>query len=140
MVRDMVIASYRRCGVGLPVATFDRLCSGTEQLWVSIDGGIITACLVTRIDLVDDGRAKAVVMVACGGAGMKVWAQCHDQIEDFARAEGCDRVRTDEARPGWAKVLGPGGYRVTHVTLEKRIDRRGQGQRADDDSDPDGAI
>ncbi len=86
------------------------------QLWISVFEGVIVAALTTSI--VPRRRGVALRMVCCGGGKMDIWKQCHRQIEDFAKAEGCDRV-ISEGRPGWTRVLD--GYKVTAVTLEKRL-------------------
>ena len=48
------------------------------------------------------------------------WQHLINDIEDFAKAEGCQMMELI-ARPGWQKVYNNYGYKRTHVVLEKKI-------------------
>ena len=48
------------------------------------------------------------------------WQHLINDIEDFAKAEGCQMMELI-ARPGWQKVYNSYGYKRTHVVLEKQI-------------------
>jgi len=57
-------------------------------------------------------------IVLCGGTHLRRWAHLKDAIEDYARAQGCTRVRMS-GRSGWARVFRD--YRQPYVTLEKML-------------------
>lgn len=116
IVAGMIDEGYAATGEPTPIDLSIWLTSGKGQLWISIFDGAVVAALTTSIVLRRHGLALR--MVCCGGSHMDLWKECHRQIEDFARAEGCDRVLS-EGRPGWMRVLD--GYKVTAVTLEKRV-------------------
>ena len=118
-VRDMIDDGYAACGTITPPELPQWLSDGKGQLWLSLDGEIIVAALTTSI--VPRRNGCTLKMVCCGGSKIELWKDCHKQIEEFARVEGCDRVQIREGRPAWSRVLGRDGYKVTHVTLEKAL-------------------
>lgn len=119
LVRDMIDEGYAACGELTPTELFEWLCEKKHQLWLSVEGDEIVAALTTSI--VPRRYGLTLKMVCCGGSRLGLWKECHQQIEEFARVEGCDTVQIREGRPGWAKVLGENGYKVQRVTLEKRL-------------------
>lgn len=116
IVAKMIDDGYAATGEPTPADLMVWLKAGKGQLWVSVFEGVIVAAMTTSIVIRRHGLALR--MICCGGSGMALWKQCHRQIEEFAKAEGCDRVLS-EGRPGWSRVLD--GYKVTAVTLEKRL-------------------
>lgn len=118
MVSAMIEAAYAEDGEMMPPELPEWLGAGKGQLWLSVEGEKIIAALTTSIEPMSHGRRLR--MISCGGDRMDLWKDCHLQIEEFARAEGCDRIRI-EGRSGWQRILAPGGYKVTRVTLEKRL-------------------
>lgn len=115
-VAGMIDEGYAATNEPTPADLPCWLIQGKGQLWVSVFDGAIIAALTTSI--VPRRHGLALRMVCCGGSHMSVWRDCHRQIEDFAKAEGCDHV-TSDGREGWKRVLP--GYKVTKVTLEKRL-------------------
>ena len=118
MVRDMIDESYAACGEITPPDLPQWLSDGKGQMWISVYGEMIVAVLTTS--LVPMRNGLGLRMISCGGSRLDIWKDCHKQIEEFAKAEGCDRILS-EGRPGWSRVLGIDGYKVTRVTLEKRL-------------------
>jgi hypothetical protein len=118
LVRDMIDEGYAATGEITPPDLPEWLAAGKGQLWLSVEDGEIVAALTTSIVPMRNGLALR--MICCGGSRMELWKSCHAQIEQFARAEGCDRVLS-EGRPGWSRALKIGGYHVMRVTLEKRL-------------------
>lgn len=117
LVRDMIDESYAACGELTPADLPQWLAAGKGQLWLSVEGEIVAALTTSLVPM---RNGLALRMISCGGRRMELWKECHRQIEEFARAEGCDRI-ISEGRPGWSRVLAPADYRVTRVTLEKRL-------------------
>jgi|ERR1035437_2295903 hypothetical protein len=117
LVRGMIDESYAACGELPPADLPQWLAAGKGQLWLSVEGEIVA---VLTTSLVPMKNGLALRMISCGGSRMEIWKECHIQIENFARAEGCDRI-ISEGRPGWSRVLALDGYKVTRVSLEKRL-------------------
>jgi hypothetical protein len=94
---------------------------GKALLWLALSGTrddvTIDAVATTRLELTDAG--KVCVITACAGKDMARWLPLIRGIEDYAKAEGCRRVRIF-GRKGWLRVLD--GYRQTHVVIDKRLD------------------
>ena len=61
---------------------------------------------------------RSVVIRFCVGKKVNEWVHLLDEVEDWARATGADRIET-WARKGWAKHLPD--YKMTHVLLEKDL-------------------
>ena len=118
LVRNFIDEAYAAIDEVTPPELPRWLSDAKGQLWLSVENGCIVAALTTSI--VPMRHGTALRMVSCGGSRLDLWKDCHRQIEEFARAEGCDRIRS-EGRPGWTRVLAGGGYKVVSVTLEKRL-------------------
>ena len=61
------------------------------------------------------------IFIATGKQRHK-WQHLIKDIEDFAKAEGCQMMELI-ARPGWQRVLNLFNYKRTHVVLEKKIEQ-----------------
>lgn len=100
----------------MPIGDLYReLLCGRFVLWLAW-GGDLEAAAVTEIAETTSGRV--CVIVACGGAGRDRWLSLRHRLEDYARHEGCARMRI-YGRKGWTRVLPD--YRVTRVVLEKEL-------------------
>lgn len=102
---------------------FDRtereVLGGLQLLWLAVSAvseGAIEAAVTTQ--LINDGGCKICVLVACSGQQRERWLPLLEQIEDYARGEGCSRMRI-YGRKGWERVLD--GYKTQHVVLEKQL-------------------
>lgn len=118
LVSGLIDEGYAAVGEITPPELFAWLRAGKGQLWISIEDGVIMAALTTSI--VPMRHDTVLRMICCGGSRIDLWKSCHEQIEEFARAEGCARV-VSEGRPGWSRALAGGGYKVVRVTIEKRL-------------------
>ena len=87
-------------------------------LWLVYNGSEIKAVCVTQLS--ETAKAKTCSIWIMTGSGREDWQHMLDDIEAFARREGCTHMRHN-ARPGWAKILKPQGYTMTHVILEKAL-------------------
>jgi len=63
----------------------------------------------------DDLIAEWVWMT---GQRYKTWAHLLPEFEQLLKLAGVVECRPI-CRPGWAKILKPSGYRLTHITMEK---------------------
>ena len=52
------------------------------------------------------------------GHNYKAWAHLLPEFEQLLKQAGVVECRPI-CRPGWAKILKPAGYRLTHYTMEK---------------------
>jgi len=95
-----------------------KLLSGDWQLWV-VWNGAVKAIVVTELYL-DVSGIKCCMIRVCTGYGAKDWTHLIADIEQWARVEGCRKLDM-LARPGWGELLKPGGYRKTHILLEKDL-------------------
>lgn len=116
-VRDMIDAGFAANDVPMPEDMLEQLSSGARQLWLAVAADArIHAAMLTAVYAMRSG--KMLKMMECGGSGMHTWLPLRAKIEEYAKAQGCDRVMV-EGRMGWRGVLRD--YRITGVTLEKRI-------------------
>jgi hypothetical protein len=95
-------------------ATEADVLSGISFLWVAWDGNKILAAATTV--LVKTPRYKMCIVTSAGGVGSKLWNEFMPLVEQYARDEGCERVRA-MGRQGWAKVLS--GYEQPWIVLDK---------------------
>lgn len=87
--------------------------AGEQLLWLAWSDRI-EAAATTKI--VQSGQHKIGIVVACGGSDRNRWLSLLEQIEKYAKAEGCRCVRIF-GRRGWKRALT--GYQVEHVVLQK---------------------
>jgi hypothetical protein len=74
------------------------------------------AVVTTRL-IKGDGD-KVCMITGLGGTGMPRWLHLLEVIEQYARDEGCARVRL-EGRMGWRRALSD--YHQTGVILERTL-------------------
>jgi len=74
--------------------------SGHAQLWLIRDGEAITGAVVTQITT-DSARVAEVALVV--GEDMERWLHLIDDLEHWARREGCVAMIATAARGGWAR-------------------------------------
>jgi hypothetical protein len=114
-VKHWIEAAMRRCDLNSYQPVEDAVLNGLAQLWVAHDE-IPRAAAVTSMDKTD--ARKICVMIACGGNDRDDWISLLNEIEDYARIEGCHAMRI-YGRNGWKRVLPD--YRQKRVILEKAI-------------------
>jgi len=82
------------------------------QLWFVSNEQTTAASVVTRI------AGEVCFIVACGGNGMANWLGLLDELEAWAKQQGCSIMRLI-GRKGWKRKLND--YRETRVVLDKRL-------------------
>jgi hypothetical protein len=113
--RHLIKSAIERTGLS-EFSDIERdVLSGDQLLWLAHGNGIEAAATT---HLVKTSGKPALILTACGGAQRERWLALFEQIENYARAEGCKFVRIF-GRRGWERVLN--GYRVEYVILEKAI-------------------
>jgi hypothetical protein len=115
-VSHWIKRAMERGDLGTFVDTEADVLSGRALLWLAWDAPKIEAAVVTKLGRSE--KTKSCVIVACGGERSERWASLIEQIENYARAEGCDAVRIF-GRRGWARVYPE--YRVAKILLERRL-------------------
>lgn len=101
-----------------PSSVYEAIKEARAVLWVVWEDGEIHAVVVTQLE--QQPKAKICSIWICTGTGREDWEHLISEIEAFAVREGCTLMRHC-ARPGWARVLKPRGYVMSHVILEKAL-------------------
>ena len=92
------------------------LFDGVSQLWIVWDGTKIIAAAITSLGIVNN--EKTCTIVACGGDDLSCFGHFINDLEQFAKAEGCAAVRIN-GRLGWKRALN--GYDLQSVVLRKGL-------------------
>jgi hypothetical protein len=114
-VRDKIRAAVERTGLSSFADIEGDVLSGSQLCWIAWNGAEIMAAATTQLVKPHD---KVCVLTACSGYDRAQWLPLFEQIEAYAKAEGCKTMRIF-GRKGWERVLD--GYRVEHVVLEKAL-------------------
>jgi hypothetical protein len=91
--------------------------SRSAQLWL-VWNEIPEAVCVTQLSNTSKGKHCSIWIMV--GSGMVDWLPLIDDLEAWAKREGCNLMR-HEARAGWSKPLKKRGYFCPHVILEKEL-------------------
>src|SRR5262245_38613617 len=90
--------------------------AGRSLLWLAWNGRAIESAAATI--LINSEVGKVCIITVCGGSDMKRWLPLIGQIENYAKREGCARVRI-YGRKGWLRVLD--GYKPEHIIMDKEL-------------------
>jgi hypothetical protein len=90
--------------------------NGPDQLWMAWDGTDIIAAAITSLGTING--EKVCTIVACGGSCWWRFGHFINDLEKFAKDEGCTSVRIN-GRAGWRRVLKH--YDVQSVVLRKEL-------------------
>jgi hypothetical protein len=115
-VSDLIHRAIRRTNLSHSQDIDFDVLNGDGLLWIAWNGRTVEAAATTS--LIETDAEKVCVLTACGGENMRRWIDLLGQIEDYAKAEGCSRVRIF-GRKGWVRVLER--YRIRNVILEKEL-------------------
>lgn len=115
-VKPMIFSAMKRGDFGAFSPVEDDVLNGDALLWVAYDDQDIAAACISQIG--ETEWRKVCTIVACGGTNMNRWLGLLEQIEAYAKAEGCSASRI-VGRDGWAAVLP--AYRPHRVVLEKEL-------------------
>ena len=100
---------------------YEQLKKQNALMWVCWDSKsqrLIGAGTTEICSILETGRI--LVITSYGGNVPENWQAFLKRLEDFAREEGCDRVRC-YGRQGWEKLLRDQGYKQPWIVLEKRV-------------------
>lgn len=98
------------------VSIEENVIAGTALLWLASEGPKIIAAATTIVNKTP--RHKVCIVHSAGGLHSRLWDQFMPMVENYARKEGCSRVRV-AGREGWARVLM--GYAQPWIVLDKVI-------------------
>ena len=115
-VAHLIRRAMERGGTGDFGEVARKVMRGDALLWLAWDGARVIAAAVTELTAV--GAVKTCTILACGGDGFCRFGHLLARLEDFARAEGCKRMRIC-GRPGWRRRLA--GYRLKKIIIEKEL-------------------
>lgn len=109
-------AACRRTGLNAFADIEGDVLAGRSLLWIARNGRTVEAAAATI--LINSEIGKVCIITVCGGSGMKRWLPLIEQIEGYAKREGCARVRI-YGRKGWGRVLE--GYEEKHIIMDKEL-------------------
>ena len=98
---------------------YEELTSGTMQLWVSIEGKEVLACMVTQIAPYPNKQVLRII--ALGGVEMEKWIQFLPDIEHWAMNVGCTSLEA-WGRKGWLRILQD--WKCSYHILTKDLTNR----------------
>ena len=113
-VGSLLRDACRRTGLNAFADIEADILAGRSLLWVAWNGGAIESAAATVLINSDAGRV--CIITVCGGSGIKRRLHLVDQIESYARREGCARIRI-YGRKGWLRVLD--GYEQKYAIMDK---------------------
>lgn len=95
-----------------------RLCEGKMQLWL-IGNGRVEAIAVTEINVYPRCTECSLPIVA--GVNREAWIDHLDDIEAWAKAQGCRWMLAPSARPGWLREKRLKGWKRVGTIMQKEI-------------------
>ena len=115
-VRALLKAACQRTRLNAFTDIEASILSGRSLLWIAWNGRAVEAVAATI--LINSEAGKVCIITVCGGNDMRRWLPLIDRIEDYAKNEGCTRVRI-YGRKGWLRVLN--GYEQKHIIMDKEL-------------------
>jgi hypothetical protein len=115
-VSSLLKAACRRTELNAFADIEADVLSGRSLLWLAWNGRTIEAAAATI--LINSEIGKVCIITVCGGSELKRWLGLINQIENYARDEGCARVRIF-GRQGWLRALD--GYEAKHIIMDKEL-------------------
>lgn len=114
--KHLIARAIEKTGLG-DFSELERdVLEGRQLLWLAWNGETIEAAATTQ--LVENDGFKVCCIRTCAGEEMSRWIHLVGQIEDYAKAEGCAKMRIT-GRKGWEHVLN--GYCSKWAILEKGL-------------------
>jgi hypothetical protein len=112
----MIQRAMERGGMGRFEDVEKDVLAGNAYLWLAIESGSVLATAVTKVTTEPDHRL--CTLVACSGQDWEHWGHLIADLENYAKAEGCQRMEIC-GRPGWIKRLPD--YRTVKVVIRKEL-------------------
>ncbi len=118
IVSPLMRRAVERCGDWSVAAIWSGLCERRMLLWLVVRDLSIAGVVVTKLEKTP--KDVICVIVLCAGRHLLRWRHLIGTIEQFARAEGCARVRM-QGRRGWRRIFKD--YSEPFITLDKSLER-----------------
>lgn len=115
-VEKMIDQAYKVVDEIVPPDLLEQLRQRHRQLWIVGDGEKILAAILTKI--VQLPSCRCCLISACAGTEGDRWLHLIEEIEAFARFEGCGKVQM-EGRIGWERKFPR--YKRVRIVLEKEL-------------------
>lgn len=96
----------------------DRVLAGQSLLWIIWDESAKELLATGITNLINTAAGKVCVISKQAGKNMERWQGFIEDIEAYAKREGCVKTRI-YGRPGWERSLR--GYTKPWVTIEKAL-------------------
>ena len=101
-----------------PLAVFEDIKSGNQQLWVITEGNIIGAA-TTKI--VDYPERRTLFIQFMSGDDFSFWrGEGYERIAQYAKEKGCDSIEFF-GRPGLKKHARELGFEATYTVFERKL-------------------
>lgn len=88
------------------------------QLWLIRLGSVLTGVIISEI--YDTAAGKTCALPIVGGSHLKESLPVLDEIEAWAKEQGCTRLQGD-GREGWVMALKSIGWRPVSIQIAKEI-------------------
>lgn len=108
--------AYAEMDEFMPTNLYQWLEAMKGHLWVGIRDNRVIYAFTTA--LVARPSGLALMVYALAGDGLQHICDCEQIIAEYARAEGCVKIRS-EGRQGWVRALP--GYKTASVVFEKEL-------------------
>ena len=115
--KELIERALKVCGDPANLNTVAGMVHRGEALFWALGD---SACVTTfrRYNVSQEGEEVDVCHIWAAGGSLDDLVRMEEQIEDWARAQGADRL-TITGRPGWKKALP--GYKQTAILLQKDL-------------------
>ena len=115
----LIDSALRRSDSDLTAAHIKaKIDAGRSYLWIIWNGSLLGSG-TTEVVRLENGR-RICVITTCAGRDHHIWERVLDDIERYARNEGCDAVRF-HGRMGWVRRLKHRGYAQPYVIVERKL-------------------
>jgi hypothetical protein len=110
--KERIDRAINRVGLIDPAIIEKDVLSGRSLLWLAYDGLIVHAAAVTEL------HGGVCEIVACGGENLQQFLPLINDLEQYARREGCKAMRVI-GRKGWLRILKD--YQTKAFILERPL-------------------
>lgn len=107
---------YQRTDLGRFKKCEEDVFTGRALLWLAWRQPEVLASVVTQIW--ETERSTVCLILACGGEKAREWLPLMASIEQYARAEGCNKIRI-YGRKGWLRLLPD--FHAPFAVIEKDL-------------------
>jgi hypothetical protein len=97
-----------------------HLFTGRWDIWLGMRNGVVDGFTICQWD--EYSKVKHYLICMTCGEGLKnYFKQGMDKIEKYAALSGAQKVKIQDGRPGWERMLKHRGYGEKAVTLSLNV-------------------